>query len=311
MKSEKIIVVAGPTAVGKTDIAIGLAQELGTEIVSCDSMQLYKYMDIGSAKPTAEERALAVHHLVDLIDPRDDFSVAVYRDMADSCITDITERGMTPIVCGGTGLYLDSLLYDLDFGGDEGADPEMREELYAYAEENGKEALFEKLRSVDPSAAERIHPNNVKRVIRAIEAASKGEPLASFEGVSERKMRREAVLIGLKRDRQELYDRIDLRVDIMMENGLVEEVKRLIDMGMTSDDISMKGIGYKELIDHFNGLYDLDEAVRLIKRNSRRYAKRQLTWLRRYKTMEWFDVGAYNDNKEVTQVILKWLEERS
>ena len=133
MKSEKIIVVAGPTAVGKTDIAIGLARELGTEIVSCDSMQLYKYMDIGSAKPTAEERALAVHHLVDLIDPRDDFSVAVYRDMADSCITDITERGMTPIVCGGTGLYLDSLLYDLDFGGDEGADPEMREELYAYA----------------------------------------------------------------------------------------------------------------------------------------------------------------------------------
>ena len=311
MKSEKIIVVAGPTAVGKTDIAIGLARELGTEIVSCDSMQLYKYMDIGSAKPTAEERALAVHHLVDLIDPRDDFSVAVYRDMADSCITDITERGMTPIVCGGTGLYLDSLLYDLDFGGDEGADPEMREELYAYAEEKGKDALFEKLRSVDPSAAERIHPNNVKRVIRAIEAASRGEPLASFEGVSERKMRREAVLIGLKRDRQELYDRIDLRVDIMMENGLVEEVKRLIDMGMTSDDISMKGIGYKELIDHFNGLYDLDEAVRLIKRNSRRYAKRQLTWLRRYKTMEWFDVGAYNDNKEVTQVILKWLEERS
>lgn len=311
MKNEKIIVVAGPTAVGKTDIAIGLARELGTEIVSCDSMQLYKYMDIGSAKPTAEERALAVHHLVDLIDPRDDFSVAVYRDMADSCITDITERGMTPIVCGGTGLYLDSLLYDLDFGGDEGADPEMREELYAYAKENGKDALFEKLRSVDPSAAERIHPNNVKRVIRAIEAASKGEPLASFEGVSQRKMRREAVLIGLKRDRQELYDRIDLRVDIMMENGLVEEVKRLIDMGMTSDDISMKGIGYKELIDHFNGLYDLDEAVRLIKRNSRRYAKRQLTWLRRYKTMEWFDVGAYNDNKEVTQVILKWLEERS
>lgn len=311
MKSEKIIVVAGPTAVGKTDIAIGLARELGTEIVSCDSMQLYKYMDIGSAKPTAEERALAVHHLVDLIDPRDDFSVAVYRDMADSCITEITERGMTPIVCGGTGLYLDSLLYDLDFGGDEGADPEMREELYAYAEENGKEALFEKLRSVDPAAAERIHPNNIKRVIRAIEAASKGEPLTSFEGVSERKMRREAVLIGLKRDRQELYDRIDLRVDIMMENGLVEEVKRLIDMGMTSDDISMKGIGYKELIDHFNGLYDLDEAVRLIKRNSRRYAKRQMTWLRRYKTMEWFDVGAYNDNNEVVQVITKWLEERS
>lgn len=311
MTNEKIIVIAGPTAVGKTDVAIGAARALGTEIVSCDSMQLYKYMDIGSAKPTEEERRAAVHHLVDVIDPRDDFSVAVYRDMADECIAEISSRGMIPIVSGGTGLYLDSLLYDLDFGGDEGADTELRDELYAYCEENGSEALFERLKACDPAAAERIHPNNVKRVIRAIEAAEKGEPLTSFEDVSERPMRREAVLVGLKRDRQELYDRIDRRVDIMMEKGLAGEVRDLMDMGMTADDISMKGIGYKELIDHFNGLYDLDEAVRLIKRNSRRYAKRQMTWFRRYKTMEWFDVGEYNDTDEAVKVITEWLKERS
>ena len=311
MSNEKIIVIAGPTAVGKTDVAIGVARALGTEIVSCDSMQLYKYMDIGSAKPTAEERALAKHHLVDIIDPREPFSVAVYRDMADKCISEITARGMTPIVSGGTGLYLDSLLFDLDFGGDEGADDKRREELYAFAEEQGNEALFDKLRSLDPAAAERIHPNNVKRVIRAIEAAEKGEPLSSFEGVSGREMRREAVLIGLKRDRQQLYDRIDRRVDIMMEKGLADEVKGLLDMGMTSSDISMKGIGYKELLDCFSGLYDEEEAVRLIKRNSRRYAKRQMTWFNRYKTMEWFDVGEYNDTDEVTEVIVKWLKERS
>ena len=311
MSNEKIIVIAGPTAVGKTDVAIGVARALGTEIVSCDSMQLYKYMDIGSAKPTAEERALAKHHLVDIIDPREPFSVAVYRDMADKCISEITARGMTPIVSGGTGLYLDSLLFDLDFGGDEGADDERREALYAFAEEQGNEALFDKLRSLDPAAAERIHPNNVKRVIRAIEAAEKGEPLSSFEGVSGREMRREAVLIGLKRDRQQLYDRIDRRVDIMMEQGLADEVKGLLDMGMTSSDISMKGIGYKELLDCFSGLYDEEEAVRLIKRNSRRYAKRQMTWFNRYKTMEWFDVGEYNDTDEVTEVIVKWLKERS
>ncbi|MBQ3924949.1 MAG: tRNA (adenosine(37)-N6)-dimethylallyltransferase MiaA [Firmicutes bacterium] len=311
MSNEKIIVIAGPTAVGKTDVAIGVARALGTEIVSCDSMQLYKYMDIGSAKPTAEERALAKHHLVDIIDPREPFSVAVYRDMADECISEITARGMTPIVSGGTGLYLDSLLYDLDFGGDEGADDERREQLYAFVEEHGNEALFDKLRSLDPSAAERIHPNNVKRVIRAIEAAEKGEPLSSFEGVSDREMRREAVLIGLKRDRQQLYDRIDRRVDIMMDNGLADEVRGLLDMGMSSSDISMKGIGYKELLDCFSGLYDEEEAVRLIKRNSRRYAKRQMTWFNRYKTMEWFDIGEYNDTDEVTEVIVKWLKERS
>ena len=311
MSNEKIIVIAGPTAVGKTDVAIGLCLALGTEIVSCDSMQIYKYMDIGSAKPTPEERAAAVHHMVDIIDPHDDFSVVRYRDMADRCIEDITGRGMTPIVSGGTGLYLDSLLYDLDFGGANEPDLEARRELYHIAEEEGPATLHDILESLDKDAAGRIHPNNVKRVVRAIEAATSGEPLDDFADVSEREMRREAVLIGLRRSRPDLYDRIDRRVDIMIENGLEDEVRTLISMGLTADDPAMKGIGYKEMIAYLEGEYGFDEAVRLIKRNSRRYAKRQMTWLNRYKTMEWFSFEEYNDTNVMTEAILEWLKRKS
>jgi len=286
----KVVVIAGPTAVGKTELAIRAANDFNGEIISCDSMQLYKYMDIGSAKPDAEERAAAKHYLVDEIDPADDFSVAEYCRMAKGYIDEVFEKGKLPIISGGTGLYINSLVYDMDFASTPKDDAE-RERLRKLLEEHGTEYLHDMLREVDPEAAERIHPNNTKKMIRAIEAAQAGKKIPAFEESFRKTDDYDVLLICLDRDRQQLYDRINLRVDIMMEKGLIEEIRSLMAMGLTEDSISMKGIGYKELIAHFNGEYDLETAVELIKRNSRRYAKRQLTWFRRYPDMHWFDLS--------------------
>ena len=293
----KIVVIAGPTAVGKTEYAIKAAQAFNGEIVSCDSMQLYKYMDIGSAKPTIEEQKAATHHLVDIIDPRDDFSVAEYQKMAKDKILTLLKENKLPVIAGGTGLYLNSILYDMDFGGG-GADNEIRKKYEKIAKEL--------LQQADPDAAKRLHPNNTKRVIRALESIETGhEGIKSFNEVSVKTSEYEAILIGLTRDRTELYDRINRRVDIMMDLGLVDEVKKLMSMGLDADSISMKGIGYKEIIGYLKGEYDIDEAVRLIKRNSRRYAKRQLTWFKRYDDMKWFNLSY-----EGVGDMLSWLEKR-
>ena len=281
---KKIVALCGPTAVGKTEYAIGLVREFNGEIVSCDSMQLYKYMDIGSAKPSADELKAARHHLVDEIDPRERFSAAEYEKRATAAINDILDRGRLPIIAGGTGLYLNSLIYEMDFSAPP-EDDSLRASLYAIAEKEGPDALFERLKSVDPAAADRMHPNNIKRVVRAIESAEAGIRIADFSEVNKKRTRWDVILICLVRDREELYDRINRRVDILMEKGLVEEVRGLQDMGLDASDISMKGIGYKEIIGYLNGEYDLDEAVRLVKRNTRHYAKRQLTWFRRYDDM--------------------------
>ena len=305
----RIIVVAGPTAAGKTEYAIKIARAFDGEIVSCDSMQLYKYMDIGSAKPTAQERAAAVHHLVDEIDPREEFSVVKYCSMAKSAIFDIISRGKVPVIAGGTGLYLNSLLYDMDFGVNEG-DPDFRKEMEALAREKGSEYLHSMLAEKDPAAAERLHPNNVKRVIRALEACSKGGKISDFSGVSSRTKDYDAVLIGLTRDRANLYERINLRVDKLIQEGLVDEVRGLMDMGLTSDDISMKGIGYKEIIDHLNGKCSLKEAIDTVKKNTRHYAKRQMTWFRRYEDMKWFDLDEYDSEDQAAEEIIKWLRKR-
>ena len=306
---KEIIVIAGPTAVGKTKYAIAAAKAFDGEIVSCDSMQLYKYMDIGSAKPTAEERAEAVHHLVDEIDPKEPFSVAKYAKMAKAAIADIFSRGKMPIVSGGTGLYLNSLLFDMDFG-NAPKDDALREMLEKEAELFGPEYIYGKLRDIDPEAANRIHPNNVKKVIRAIEGASLGSSITDFKNCQKKCEDYDAVLIGLTRNREELYARINLRVDIMVEEGLFREVENLLEMGLAEEDISMKGIGYKEIIGYFDGLYDRDEAIRLIKQNSRHLAKRQLTWFRRYKDMKWFNISDYQSDEEAIGDILTWLKKR-
>ena len=305
----KIIAIAGPTAAGKTEFAIQAALMLDGEVVSCDSMQLYKYMDIGSAKPTKEQRAAVPHHLVDMIDPREEFSAAKYQKLAKDAISDISSRGKQPVICGGTGLYLESLLYDMDFASEPG-DPGTREKYYKIAEEEGPEALYERLSVLSPDSAARIHPNNIKRVVRALEAAENGDPIEDINTCLEKTKDYDAVLIGITRDREELYDRINRRVDILMEEGLLDEVKMLVEMGLDFDDISMKGIGYKELIGHLNGEYDLDEAVRLIKRNTRHYAKRQMTWFRRYKDMKWFNVSDYDSDAECVKDMIGWLSKR-
>lgn len=291
---DKIIVIAGPTAVGKTEYAIRAAQEFNGEIVSADSMQLYKFMDIGSAKPTADERAAAKHYLVDEIDPREEFSVAEYVKLAKKYIRQILDEGKLPIISGGTGLYVNSLIYDMDFAAAP-KDSAERERLRALLAEKGPEYLHSLLREIDPDAAERIHPNNTKKVIRAIEAAKSGSPIPAFEESFKKTADYDYLLIGLNRDRTELYDRINRRVDIMLDAGLEDEIKGLMAMGLDSESISMKGIGYKEMIAYFNGEYGRDEAVELVKRSSRRYAKRQLTWFRRYDDMHWFDLSAGAD----------------
>lgn len=294
---QKIVAVCGPTAVGKTRFAIEIAKRFSGEIVSCDSMQLYKYMDIGSAKPTPEEQAQAVHHLIDCIDPREPFSAAKYAEMARSCIREIAERGKLPIVAGGTGLYLDGILYDLDFSRPP-ENPERRNQLETYAQKNGNSALHRILQEKDPQAAAHIHPNNVKRVIRAIEVAESGGKWRDFSREPKRNPDYDVLLIGLCRERAELYDRINRRVDLLMQEGLVDEVRRLLQMGLKEEHISMKGIGYKEVIGYLNGEYTLENAEELIKKNTRHFAKRQMTWFRRYPDIHWVNISDYAEEEE-------------
>lgn len=302
-----IIVVAGPTASGKTKFAIEIAGEFGGEIVSCDSMQLYKHMNIGSAKPTPEEMAAAPHFLVDEIEPSEAFSVARYQQMAKTAISDIFSRGKTPIIEGGTGLYLNSILYDMDFSCAP-QDLKLRDSLEKEGQTYGGEYLHNKLAALDKEAADRIHPNNIKKIIRAIEGALSGNKIVDFSDCTKKTEDYRAVLIGITRNRRELYERINERVDIMVDAGLFDEVSHLLSMGLTEDDISMKGIGYKEIIGFFKGLYSKDEAVDLIKKNTRHLAKRQITWFKRYEDLKWFNISDYTNDEEAIGDMIKWLK---
>jgi tRNA dimethylallyltransferase len=302
MADRKIIVIAGPTACGKTEYAIRVAQHVDGEVVSCDSMQLYKYMSIGSAKPTPEEQAAVRHWLVDEIDPRDEFSVARYRDMAKEAINDIISRGKVPVIAGGTGLYLNSLLYDMDFS-DADKDAEFRNTLMEEAELFGPEYVYKKLEAIDPVKASKIHPNNLKKVIRALEGASLGKGIAEFSELTSRTRDYDVLLIGLTRDREELYDRINRRVDMMVGQGLFKEVEELLEMGLQEEDISMKGIGYKEVIAFYDGQLTMEEAIDKIKQNTRHLAKRQLTWFRRYDDMHWINITELGDEGALNKIM--------
>lgn len=306
----RVLVICGPTAVGKTEYAIKAAQCFDGEIVSCDSMQIYKYMDIGSAKPTDEELAQATHHLVDFVDPRDDFSVAEYQTIARQTIDDIISRGKLPVISGGTGLYLNSVLYDMDFA-NAPKDQEYRRKLEQIEQEQGPGILHEMLREQDPDAAAEIHPNNTKKIVRALERLREGEgTVEPFRNVVEPWPAYEPVLVGLTRDRQELYERIDRRVEQLVEAGLVEEVQRLLDMGLSADNISMKGIGYKEIIDYLNGGQTLEESVEIVKKNTRHYAKRQLTWFKRYDKINWYDISVHGGGETALNEFIPWLKQR-
>lgn len=306
MMNRKVIIICGPTAVGKTKYSIEIAKAFDGEIVSADSMQIYKYLDIGSAKPTEQELTMIPHHMVDQVDPSQSFSVAAYQKMAKEAIEDIFSRGKTPVITGGTGLYVHSLIYDMDF-----AKPPVsssyRLELEEMAKKEGNQAVHDLLKSKDQKAAEQIHPNSLKRVIRALEILELGVEVKPFEKSFVPTKDYDYTLIGLSRDRDELYERINRRVDLLMEMGLEREIRQLLAMGLTENNISMKGIGYKELIDYINGATDLEYAVDLVKKNSRHYAKRQMTWFRRYPDIHWFHLSDHVKDEESIEEILEWL----
>ena len=307
MQKTPLIILTGPTAVGKTDLSIKLSKELNAEIISADSMQIYKYMDVGSAKVTKEEMDGVKHYLIDEVTPDYSFSVSEFQERANKYIEEITENGKKVLVTGGTGLYLNSLIYNMDFAKSD-ANEELREQLRLELEENGIDYMHNKLRELDPEAAERIHKNNTKRVIRAIEVCLSGEKMNDFSNDLKINEKYKPIIIVLNREREHLYERINKRVDIMMESGLIDEVKKLLEVGYTKDMISMQGIGYKEIIKYLDGEYSLDEAIEIIKRDSRRYAKRQLTWFRRYSDAKWFNLDEYNDSQVLEEDIIMHIE---
>lgn len=290
MKSKEIMVLFGPTAVGKTEISLGVAKSLGGEILSADSMQIYQWMDIGSAKPTPEEQLVVPHHLVDEIDPRYPFSVADYQKKAKEAIENMFSRGKLPIVSGGTGLYINSLIYDMDFGKNQG-DSDFRKKMEKFALEKGNEELHDLLMAKDPKAGRQIHPNNVKKVIRALERWETEGEIKPFRDNLRPTKDYKVLMIGLKRNRDQLYHRIEKRVDGFIQAGLVEEVEKLLGRGLSPKDISMKGIGYKEIIPFLEGKVSLEEAREEIKKNTRNLAKRQMTWFRSYSDVKWFDLS--------------------
>ena len=307
MKKIPIIILTGPTAVGKTNLSIDLAKEINAEIISADSMQIYKYMDIGSAKVTIDEMQGVKHYLVDEVTPDYVFSVSEFQKRADDYIQKINDENKKVLVTGGTGLYLNSLIYNMDFAKSD-ANNELREKLRIELEENGIDYMHNKLKELDPEAAQRIHKNNTKRVIRALEVCLSGEKMNDFSNDLKFNEKYNPIIIVLNREREHLYERINKRVDIMMDNGLIDEVKNLLKMGYTKDMISMQGIGYKEIIKYLDGEYTLDEAIEIIKRDSRRYAKRQLTWFRRYDDAKWFNLDEYDNSQVLKNDIIKHIE---
>lgn len=307
-----LVVLTGPTAVGKTKLSISLANALNGEIISADSMQVYKYLDIGSAKITEKEMDGVPHHLIDVLSPFEEFHIVRFQELAKKAMEDIYNRGKTPVFVGGTGFYIQAITKDIDFTEGE-EDKQYREELSRLAAEKGNEFLHEMLREVDKKSAEEIHANNVKRVIRALEFYKEnGFPISQHnEEQKQNETPYNLAYFVLNAPRDLLYERIDRRVDEMMENGLVKEVQKLKDMGCRREMTSMQGLGYKEILSFLDGEIPLDEAVRILKRDTRHFAKRQLTWFRRESNVVWVDKDkfAFNDEK-ILEYMLSVCRER-
>ncbi|NBJ91417.1 tRNA (adenosine(37)-N6)-dimethylallyltransferase MiaA [Parablautia muri] len=303
----KMIVLTGPTAVGKTALSIALAKEIGGEIISADSMQVYKYMDIGSAKITKDEMQGVKHYLIDVLEPSEEFNVYRFQQMAKEAVKEIYQKGHIPIVVGGTGFYIQALLYDIDFSTEEDHNA-FRIELERLAAEKGSAYLHAQLEEVDSVSAKEIHPNNQKRIIRALEFYQlNGEKISDH---NQKERQKEAAYdfsyFVLTDDRKRLYQRIDERVDAMLEKGLLEEVRHLKEMGYQRNMVSMQGLGYKELLSYLSGECTLDEAIYLIKRSTRRFAKRQLTWFRRERDVIWLERARFDNNlQNILNFILK------
>lgn len=302
---ENLFILSGPTAVGKTNISIELAKKLNGEIISADSMQIYKYMDIGSAKVTKEEMQGVTHHLIDFIEPDKNFNVSEYKDLAEDIIDEICKKGKLPMVVGGTGLYINSLILNYNFT-DAKTDKSYRKHLENLAKKKGKVYVHSLLKEVDIDSYERLYPNDLKRVIRALEVYKlTGKTISEYNANTNLyDIPYKIYYFVLTMDRAKLYDRINKRVDLMIENGLIDEVKKLKSMGYTSDMQSMKGIGYKEFLNYLNGNLTLDEAIYLVKKGSRNYAKRQLTWFRKDKRVIWIDKDNFNCDKDIVEYII-------
>lgn len=297
----KIIVIVGPTAVGKTYVSVELAKKYNTGIISADSVQIYKEMNIGSAKISKNEMQGVVHYMIDIANPDENYSVSDFKADSEKIIDDMLLGGNIPIIVGGSGLYVNSLIYDLDFGKAK-SNEKLRDYYNYYHKEHGEDALYEKLQKIDPVAAEKIHKNNVKRVIRALEVYDITGIKFSELNTDIRKPsdKYECILVGLSMDRKILYERINQRVDKMISEGLIDEVKGLLDRGYGKDLVSMQAIGYKEIIDYLEGSLNLEEAVNILKRNTRRFAKRQYTWFLKDENVKWFDI---KDIKEINLTV--------
>jgi len=306
MSKKPLIILTGPTAVGKTSLSISLAKAVDGEIISADSMQVYKYMDIGTAKITPEETEGIPHYLISEFEPDEEFNVVKFQEYAKKYIKAIHDKNKIPILVGGTGFYIQAVLYDIEFE-ETSPDNSYRDELAELAEKYGPQYLHDMLAKADPASAKAIHPNNVKRVIRALEYIKHtGEPISAH---NEAQRKKESPYLYryfvLNKDREKLYESINKRVDIMIDKGLVDEVKRLRDMGYTKDMISMQGLGYKEIIDYLEGNCTLEEAIYTIKRDTRHYAKRQLTWFKREKDVIWINKDDFESEKDILEFILE------
>ncbi len=306
MSKKPLIILTGPTAVGKTSLSVKLAKAVDGEIVSADSMQVYKFMDIGTAKVTKDEMGDIPHYLISEFEPDEEFSVVKYQQLAKKYISSIHERNKIPILVGGTGFYIQAVLYDIDFEENE-SDTSYREELEQLALTKGSDYLHGLLAKVDPNSAKAIHPNNIKRIIRALEYIKlTGNPISAH---NEEQRSKESPYnykyFVLNRDRAKLYEIINRRVDVMIDNGLIDEVKNLLDMGYTKDMISMQGLGYKEIIAYLEGEYSLNDAIDILKRDTRHYAKRQLTWFKRERDVLWVNKDDFKDEEAIIDFMLE------
>lgn len=311
-EKKPLVILTGPTAVGKTALSIKLASEIGGEIISADSMQVYRQMDIGSAKIKPEEMGGIPHHLIDILEPEEEFNVCLFEKLALEAMEQIYERGHIPVVVGGTGFYIQALLYQIDFTEEE-TDTAFRDKLWQLGEEKGNHYLHELLRKVDPESAEEIHENNRKRVIRALEFyENSGKPISTHNKEQRQKTSAyNSCYFVLTDDRKKLYERIESRVDQMLSKGLVDEVRTLKERGCNASMVSMQGLGYKEILEYLDGRCSLLEAVEKIKKETRHFAKRQLTWFRREKNVIWLDKQAFAyDEDAVLSCILENLRKK-
>ena len=311
-EKKPLVILTGPSAVGKTALSIKLASEIGGEIISADSMQVYRQMDIGSAKIKPEEMDGIPHHLIDILEPEEEFNVCLFERLALEAMEQIYERGHIPVVVGGTGFYIQALLYQIDFTEEE-TDTAFRDKLWQLGEEKGNHYLHELLRKVDPESAEEIHENNRKRVIRALEFyENSGKPISTHNKEQRQKTSAyNSCYFVLTDDRKKLYERIESRVDQMLSKGLVDEVRTLKERGCNASMVSMQGLGYKEILEYLDGRCSLLEAVEKIKKETRHFAKRQLTWFRREKDVIWLDKQAFAyDEDAVLSCILENLRKK-